>query len=147
MGVFDDADVAELSKRLEPEGANIRFAGAQNDDDRGNTGVAVVIAHGWDVGAVRVHPSHRAMAISVQRDSCEVTVMSVYMPTDLDNSLRHHDDSRMAESIYGFLQERVYAASGQFLIGGDFNETRGPLDRVTVRGDGSVTSVDLGAKK
>jgi hypothetical protein len=94
VGVFDDADVAVLSARLGPHGANIRFAGAQDGDDCGNTGVAVVVANGWDIGAVQSHPSGQAITVAVQRDSCSLTVISVYMPTNLDKSLRHHDDSR-----------------------------------------------------
>ena len=138
VGVFDDADVAVLSKRLEPLGANVRFAGAQDGDDRGNTGVAVVIASGWDVRAVKRHPSGRALAVCVRRGRCVVTVASVYMPSGLDNSGRHHENSRVAQSIYLFLQEQVYAADQSFLIGGDLNETRGPLDRLFTRNHGPI---------
>ena len=61
----DDADVAVLSARLGPHGANIRFAGARDGDDCGNTGVAVVVANGWDIGAVQSHPSGRAIAFAL----------------------------------------------------------------------------------
>ena len=106
---------------MEAVGAVIRSAGAADGGGRGITGVGVVVARGWDVVSVKRHESGRAIALSARRRQCAVTVMSVYMPSGLDNLSRQHRSSILAEDIYYFL---VVDSKGSFLIGGDLNETR-----------------------
>ena len=146
VGVTDDADIAVLSARLEKVGAVIRSAGVEDGSDRGNTGVAVVVANGWDVLSVDRHDSGRAIALVVGRGACRVTVISTYMPPGLDNLGREHSSSRLAEDVYYFLQQHVVASEGRFLIGGDLNETRAALDRAVVDGAGVSRVEDKGKR-
>jgi exonuclease III len=105
------------------------------------SGVAVIIHSSWEVTKVSRHGSGRAIAVVVKRGSFEMVVISVYMPSGMDDLSGAAGAEKMAiaTDVYRFITDSV-ADHEMFIVGGDFNETRcGRLDRVVAHKDGSVS--------
>ena len=75
------------------------------------------------------HLSGRAIALVAEKGPSKVAVVSLYLPSGLDNAAEHSQRHVLATQLLEFAAEytREYP---EFVIGGDLNETRkGGLDR------------------
>jgi len=93
------------------------------------SGVAIIVDSSWIVSKVKRHPSGRGIALVADNGRVEVAVVSLYLPSGLDNEVANSQRNTLATQLLEFAAVAVKDHT-YFVIGGDLNETRrGTLDR------------------
>ena len=99
--------------------------------DEAHASVAVAAHQSWKMRQRFHHPSGRALGVELVRRGVVLRVVSVYCPSNLDNTSisEHNPRRRLANDL---AREAIKWASqvDAFFIGGDFNETSRTEDRV-----------------
>ena len=91
--------------------------------------MAIIVESSWTVSKVKRHPSGRGIALAANNGRVEVAVVSLYLPSGLDNEVVNSQRHILATQLLEFAAEAVKGHT-HFVIGGDLNETRrGTLDR------------------
>ena len=80
LGVSGDVVPALLAQRFSEGQVHVHGIPTKGSD------VAVIVAPGWEVRATHRHGSGRAVAVAVRKGEMELEVVSVYMPTNLDEA-------------------------------------------------------------
>ena len=74
----------------------------------------------------------RLAAVLLEKDGLKLAILSVYMPTDLDNVANDSDEMDLANRLYAKALHFA-APADKVLLMGDLNETRSALDRSSRR--------------
>ena len=99
--------------------------------DEAHASVAVAVHHSWKVRQRFQHPSVRALGVELMKGDLVLRVVSIYCPTNLDNT--SNSENNPQRRLANELARDAIKWAGQvdaFVIGGDFNETSRPGDRV-----------------
>ena len=105
--------------------------------------VAIIIHKSWEVRKLLKDPSGSLVGAVIAKGTFVFLVISAYLPTGLDRfgvplvwDLHDHTECAQVQSethsIYATLLEWIHEYP-YWLVGGDLNETRGPIDRVRRR--------------
>ena len=99
--------------------------------DELHAAVAVAAHKSWQVKQKFCYPSGRALGLELQRPGLTVRVVSIYCPADMEN-LSVSVDNPKRRAVNDMVRAAIGWASQVevFFVGGDFNETSNPDDRV-----------------
>jgi exonuclease III len=93
--------------------------------------LAIIVKDSWSIGAVLRGGAGRCMAVAISQGSWKCLIVSVLMPTGLDqipgcsSTAKRLEAQRVADTVYRWTREYR-----EFVVMGDFNETRNPdVDR------------------
>jgi exonuclease III len=128
VGADGRTSLPVVSKELRKLGAQI-ILHSKTSDIHGDckSGVGIIVSSDWQVDQVHRDDHGRAMAVVASNGNRIATIISVYMPSGLDQasatSIQGRLKRKVAQDVYAFVA--AFIKIDNFLvIGGDFNETR-----------------------